>query len=62
MISKTPIFSLSDVDIHKDTLYDKLFEETTDTDLNILTQQTLEGVCHSLSVVLERQSGDHSWR
>ncbi|XP_065670647.1 uncharacterized protein LOC136089042 [Hydra vulgaris] len=58
MISKTPIFSLNNVNIHKDILYDKLFEETNDTDLNILTQQTLEEICHSLLVVLERQSAD----
>ena len=32
--------------------------ELNDADLNILTQQVLEVICHSLLVVLERQSAD----
>ena len=36
MLSQTPIFDLKDGKIHKDKLYEKLFKETGNKELDVL--------------------------
>ena len=44
--------------IHKDDLYEQLFGESGDEELDCLTQESLEILCHALLLILERQAAD----
>ena len=44
--------------IHKDDLYGHLFDESGDEELDCLTQESLEILCHALLLILERQATD----
>ena len=52
-----PVFD-NEVEMHKDELFYKLFEETGDTEFDVLTQQCLEVVFHAILIILERQCVD----
>ena len=49
---------LSSVQISKDEIYQELFKETNDVELDTLTQECLEIICCSCAVVIVRQLGD----
>ena len=53
-----PLFEENDVPVHKDAIYDALFEATEDTDFDSLTQQALEMLMHGRILILERQAQD----
>ena len=53
LLDQVPIFP--DLAIHKDGLYDKLFDEINDAESCVLTQQALEVILMGILVILERQ-------
>jgi E1A/CREB-binding protein len=58
MLNQTPVFDPRDVKIHKDKLYEKLFEETGNIEFDVLVQQSLEIISHAFLIILERQAID----
>ena len=47
-----------DIDIHKDEVYEALFAETGDPELDSLTQMALEIVINAMLIILDRQAKD----
>ena len=58
MLNATPVFEPRDVKIHKDKLYEKLFEDTGNIEFVVLVQQSLEIISHAFLIILERQAID----
>ncbi|XP_065646071.1 uncharacterized protein LOC136076670 [Hydra vulgaris] len=58
MLNATPVFDPRDVEIHKDKLYEKLFEDTGNIEFDVLVQQSLEIISHTFLIILERQAID----
>ncbi|XP_077869048.1 uncharacterized protein LOC144360010 [Saccoglossus kowalevskii] len=52
------MFSEDDAEVHRDHLYEKLFAETSDAELDSMTIQALELIMHALLLILERQCDD----
>ena len=52
------LFNSNEIVLHRDELYEKLFENTNDTEFDVLTQQALEIIFHALLIILERQCVD----
>ena len=45
--------------VNEDELYDKLFEDSGDDELDVMAIQALENVFHAILMVVERQAVDH---
>ena len=58
LFSGETVFSNNYVENHRDFLWKKLFEETTDEEFDVLTQQALEVILHAVLIILERQCVD----
>ncbi|XP_047128216.1 uncharacterized protein LOC124808971 [Hydra vulgaris] len=58
MLNQTSVFDPREVKIHKDKLYEKLFEETGNIEFDVLVQQSLEIISHAFLIILERQAID----
>jgi E1A/CREB-binding protein len=61
-VDATPLFEgeplFRDVDIHRDELYQELFAESGDVDLDTYTQVALEMILTGIVLILERQAKD----
>ena len=58
LLDGEPLFPESEVPIHKDAIYNAIFEATGDANFDALTQQALEMLMHGLLLILERQEQD----
>ncbi|XP_072049567.1 LOW QUALITY PROTEIN: uncharacterized protein [Amphiura filiformis] len=56
LLEQEPLFS--NIDIHKDEVYDALFTESDDTDFTTYTQVALEMILTGMVLILERQAKD----
>ena len=55
VLSGGHIFDDTDVTLHDiDVIYSSLFEETSDIEFDVLTQQALEVIFHEFLIILER--------
>ena len=52
LFSGETVFSNNDVEHHRDFLWEKLFEETTDEGFDVLTQQAFKVILHAVLIIL----------
>ena len=58
LLEGEPLFDVTKVELHKDELYEELFSDTGDVDMEAFTQAALEMIVTGIVLILERQAKD----